>query len=508
MTTKFKIFGDASETRINAGNENTDSVAPVIFTGYRGEPQLAKITGLGEFVIGVEEPNGPLHIAHTPSTLEIDQPTWNTYISGTDNYQTFISRLEGTLTKITLKFQNDYSGMIELIDNFKLVDQVPNNGGALGPPWWYSYSDAESTDSINSVYEASIGRYVNEFTYSLGLTGTVWAGAAIWVGDAGLSKNTNYNGVRITYTSTVGCRITLPTSVVTDSSWHGIDLPPTGSGVYETANIYFSELDQPGWGIQVPFDPEKIISIEVRPPSSHWYGDSGTIRFYEYGLNLYDSDSNPVLDSYIMNATALTDTDAILDCHLYKDAEYTIKINGTSDVLASNSDPYDDGDSNIAGSDIFFKVYMKDDSTTTTDLLVIDDDVAEFDGMIDHNGVTVQRIQQVLTNGSEITIDASTSGWGTIQIGENLAFAKFIWDTNNSVTLITSNELVDTADTVGTFNIYNNTTNVALKNNFYTVDVTIQAELCYAPVVSAGPAAPAAPTAPTSPTAPTTTGGK
>jgi len=327
LDTKFKILGGTTANEIRSGTDVSGSISPIIFSGIDGEPKLAKISPLGELVIGVDDPDGPLHIAYTPSTLAIDQSSYNTSISG-NIYQSFTAPFTGQLVKLTLRSTiTPYSGIIEI---------------------------------------------------------------------------------------------------------------RTGTGI-----------------------------------------------------------SGDLLTSETISLAIDTDTDISIQCWLENAAEYSICFTSAT-LSASNADPYVGGSSNIAGTDIFFKAHIRNEVTTPVDLLVVGDDTIDFTGKMEQNGITVYKINQDLDPDEEITIEEDTSGWGVINAGENLAHAKFIWNTNGDVTIIMSSIYVANTDTDNTLSIYNNGTNSMIKNNFINA-VTIQAELCYAPVLSGGAAVPTAPTAPTGP---------
>lgn len=170
-------------------------------------------------------------------------------------------------------------------------------------------------------------------------------------------------------------------------------------------------------------------------------------------------------------------------CYLEASEVYSFVITGISNMKASNSNMYAGGTSNIPGWDLTFTVYMKNDTTTPTDLFTADGTSIDFEGTLDHGGVSVQTINEDLTVSGSVTIPNNTAGWGLLNAGENIEYAKFVWNVDRTVTIIMSSDNVANTDTASTISIYNNGSNVTIKNNLAST-ITIQAQLCYSEITS------------------------
>ena len=88
----------------------------------------------------------------------------------------------------------------------------------------------------------------------------------------------------------------------------------------------------------------------------------------------------------------------------------------------------------------------------------------EIIGSIYNDGIQTLRECVELADDAIITLPTSTSGWGTVIVGNHLVHAYFRWDTSANITLIEYTSNVVTTDTDNKFCIYGNSNAVRLKN--------------------------------------------
>jgi len=193
-----------------------------------------------------------------------------------------------------------------------------------------------------------------------------------------------------------------------------------------------------------------------------------------------------------------TDTYIPITCPIQDTNEYSMVLLDTSTLSASNTNPYAGGDSSTPGTDIFFKIYMKDMVSPPT-ILIVDDDGVEIDRIFNQNDVLTKTIGQDFLSGQEIEIDSSVSGLGIVHIGDNWGYSRFIWDSSGTITVIETTGNIADSDTEDSFCIYDKGTSIALKSNI-AVPISVRASLHYSTITAGGSAAP--PAAPTAPTAP------
>ncbi len=139
------------------------------------------------------------------------------------------------------------------------------------------------------------------------------------------------------------------------------------------------------------------------------------------------------------------------------------------------------------------------------------DDDSGSDEFFEVGGLTVRMASRDFSDSGSMELEADTCGWGWIQIGGDEAYAHFTWDGDNAVTEITSSGPFATSDTPDNLCIFDNGTNVEIKNNLNAA-LTMRYVLYYSPQgLTGGVVAPAAPTSTTtsssstSPSAPTAT---
>jgi len=81
-----------------------------------------------------------------------------------------------------------------------------------------------------------------------------------------------------------------------------------------------------------------------------------------------------------------------------------------------------------------------------------------------HNNLTANRNSQALADDAEITIEAGTVGFGTVQAGDNEEWANFSWSSAGAVTLISSSDNVANTDADAKLCIYDAGSGPKIKN--------------------------------------------
>ena len=120
----------------------------------------------------------------------------------------------------------------------------------------------------------------------------------------------------------------------------------------------------------------------------------------------------------------------------------------------------------------------------------------------EYGDITVRIKQVTFADGEGIYLEAETYGWGLLQFEDGTPVF-FSWDKDNLIDLQMSDSIVSTSDDSGFFCIFDNGTNVEIKNRLgHAVDVFYDLRYSVNDIVGGTAVSPAAPTAPTAPSAP------
>jgi|GEM_PF-5403850 len=101
----------------------------------------------------------------------------------------------------------------------------------------------------------------------------------------------------------------------------------------------------------------------------------------------------------------------------------------------------------------------------------------DLDEFVEAGGLTLRMASREFADGESFELEASSCGWGWVQAGRNTAYCNFMWDGDNTVTKISGNGS-STSDTDACLCVFNNGTNVEVKNNL-NASLTIRYALYY-----------------------------
>jgi hypothetical protein len=117
----------------------------------------------------------------------------------------------------------------------------------------------------------------------------------------------------------------------------------------------------------------------------------------------------------------------------------------------------------------------------------------------EYGDITVRIKQVTFAEGEGIYLEAETYGWGLLQFEDGTPVF-FSWDNDNLIDLQMSVSTVSTSDENGFFCIFDNGTNVEIKNRLgHAVDVFYDLRYSVDDIVGGTAVSPSAPTAPTAP---------
>ena len=89
----------------------------------------------------------------------------------------------------------------------------------------------------------------------------------------------------------------------------------------------------------------------------------------------------------------------------------------------------------------------------------------DINGAININGLFVKNGSETIDDDGMIVLPTGTSGWGSIQVGDNEEFAEFKFSANGTVVLVGNSTNIVNTDTDGKFCIMDNGDGIAIKNS-------------------------------------------
>jgi hypothetical protein len=234
-------------------------------------------------------------------------------------------------------------------------------------------------------------------------------------------------------------------------------------------------------------DQSQLIYVGFITASNQWQSFTAGITGMLTGFTVrFDTSGGPYtvrvlsgagLDGTVLSTTTVTGggtsyTFNINPCHITSGSVYTLNF------VEQTAWYYDDG----TGSKVFSS-WVAADATAPTDLLIVATTGTTLGTKTISNGLTTLQINQELAKGASITIDANTTGWGTLMGGDNVHYALFSWTSAGVVNLRDSTGVVAT-DTVGSLCIFDGGDHIHIKNNtgIDESSLTIQATLNYSVV--------------------------
>jgi hypothetical protein len=240
-------------------------------------------------------------------------------------------------------------------------------------------------------------------------------------------------------------------------------------------------------------DQSQIVSTSSWSHDDHWQtftaGTSGVLgrvsinlgAAYAGNIEIYGGSG---MSGSLLSQTAVTIGSSgvasidIAPCSVMASQMYTLAIRGTATWAGTTSDVYAGGSSRWDGGDKYFQTWVRG---APIDVFIVKTTGAYLNGVLEQNGLTQQTILVDIADSAEIVIPSNTVGWGFIQAGDNLAYAKFSWNTAHIVILRYNSANVVTTNTTGNVCVYDNGDNVAIRNRLGDT-LTFQGELHYAVV--------------------------